>query len=309
MIRTENITKSFGELTAVKNLDLTVTEGEIYGFLGPNGAGKTTTVRMLSCLISITDGKAFIGGKEVGKDNKEIRKNTGLVTENPGLYEHLSAYMNMRFYASLYEVSANVQRTRIEKYLGMLGLIDRKDEMVGTFSKGMKQKLAIAKSLLHEPGILFLDEPTASLDPEASKIVRDFIRGLKEKKRTIFLCTHNLDEAEKVCDRIGIFNKMLVEEGTPAELKQKLFGQKVEFHLKEINDDIINLLKSLSFINDMQITDNKIITELRDPEVNNPEIVKSIVHAGGEIIYINRMKHSLEDVYLSIVRERNDGKD
>ncbi|RKY85545.1 multidrug ABC transporter ATP-binding protein [candidate division KSB1 bacterium] len=307
MIVTENLKRDFGELTAVENLNLNVSEGEIYGFLGPNGAGKTTTVRMLSCLISITEGKAFVAGNEVGKNNTEIRKNTGLVTENPGLYENLSAYMNLKFYASLYEVPYSIQKKQIEKYLDMLGLSERKNELVGKFSKGMKQKLAIAKALLHEPKVLFLDEPTASLDPEASKIVRDFISSLKEEKRTIFLCTHNLDEAEKICDRIGIFNKTLIEEGSPAELKSKLFGQKVVFYLKKINDDIISQLKSLNYINDVKISGNQLIVEIEKPKEKNPEIIRMIVNSGGEIVYVTKLKHSLEEVYFNLVKGKNNG--
>jgi len=308
MIVTENLKRNFGTLTAVENLSLSVAEGEIYGFLGPNGAGKTTTVRMLSCLISITDGKAYVAGKEVGKDSTFIRKNTGLVTENPGLYENLSAYKNLKFYASLYEVPADLQQKQINKYLEMLGLIKRKDDLVGTFSKGMKQKLAIAKALLHEPKVLFLDEPTAGLDPEASKIVRDFISSLSEEKRAIFLCTHNLDEAEKLCDRIGIFNTTLIEEGSPLELKQKLFGQKVVFHLNELTDSITGAVNNLDYVHETETVDNKLIVKLDDPEKRNPEIIKTIMNAGGNIIYITKLKHSLEEVYFTIVGEKNNGK-
>ena len=199
MIDAENLTRKFGNLTAVDNLTLHIDEGEVFGFLGPNGAGKTTTVRMLCCLISKTSGKAQIGGYEVGNaaDAKKIRRIIGLLPENVGLYESLSAYKNLDFYGRLYKCSEQERRERIEYFLKMLKLWDKRDEAVGALSKGMKQKLAIARALIHDPEVLFLDEPTANLDPEASKTVRDFILELKKEKRTIFLNTHMLDEAER----------------------------------------------------------------------------------------------------------------
>ena len=185
MIETDSLTKRFGDLTAVDSLTLHVNDGEVFGFLGPNGAGKTTAVRMLCCLISKTSGTAKIGDYEVGNnaDQQKIRRMVGLLTENVGLYEELSAYDNLDFYGRFYKLDAQKRKEQIEYLLKMLGLWERRNEAAGTFSKGMKQKLAIARALIHDPQVLFLDEPTASLDPEASKTVRDFILELKKEKK------------------------------------------------------------------------------------------------------------------------------
>ena len=208
MIETENLTKRFGALTAVDSLSFRVGEGEVFGFLGPNGAGKTTTVRMLCCLIAKTSGEARIGGYDVGNDGDslKVRKMIGLVPDNVGLYEALSAYKNLDIYGRLYGSPEAQWKENIQRFLTMLGLWEKRDVAAGTFSKGMKQKLAIARALVHDPQVLFMDEPTANLDPESAKTVRDFVLELKKEKRTIFLNTHNLDEAQRVCDRIAILN-------------------------------------------------------------------------------------------------------
>ena len=217
MIDAENLTKKFGAITAVDRVSFHIDEGEVFGFLGPNGAGKTTTIRMLCCLISKTSGEASIAGYKVGEpaDSLEIRKMIGLVPDNVGLYNELTAYENLDFYGKLYECPLSKRKENIEHFLKLLDLWDKKDIAAGTFSKGMKQKLALARALIHEPKILFLDEPTANLDPESSKTVRDFILELKKEKRTIFLNTHNLDEAQRICDRIGILevsdNKLIID--------------------------------------------------------------------------------------------------
>ena len=194
MIDLQNLTRKFGNLTAVDNVTLHVEEGEVFGFLGPNGAGKTTTVRMLCCLIGKTSGEARIGNYNIDTEENclKIRQMVGFLPENVGLYDSLSAYQNLDFYGQLYEVPENKRRENIERLLTLLGIWERREDAVGTFSKGTKQKIAIARSLIHDPQVLFLDEPTANLDPEASKTVRDFILELKKEKRTIFLNTHNL---------------------------------------------------------------------------------------------------------------------
>ena len=217
LIDTESLTKKFGDLTAVDNLTLHVSDGEVFGFLGPNGAGKTTTIRMLCCLISKTSGSAKIGGYEIGskEDSLKIRKIIGLVPDNVGLSEHLTAYDNLDFYGKIYDCSEAQRKENIKRFLEMLGLWEKRNVLAGTFSKGMKQKLAIARALIHDPQILFLDEPTANLDPESAKTVREFILELKKQKKTIFLNTHNLDEAQRICDKIGILNTKLRVTGLP----------------------------------------------------------------------------------------------
>ena len=186
MITAKGLTRRFGDLTAVDSLDLHIERGEVFGFLGPNGAGKTTTVRMLAALIAPTSGSASIAGKTLGEDNRAIRQSVGVLTETPGLYKRLSAWDNLLFFARLYQIDEPEKQT--EKYLKTFELWDRRDGLAGTFSKGMKQKLALARALLHEPEILFLDEPTAGLDPEAAKTVRELIESLRSKDRTFGRC-------------------------------------------------------------------------------------------------------------------------
>ena len=183
MITTTNLTKKFSSTLAVDKLSLQIDEGEVFGFLGPNGAGKTTTVRMLTALIRPTSGGATVNGYTLGKQNTAIRQNVGILTENPGMYDNLSAEYNLQIYANLYDVKD--VKGQVEKYLRMLGLWDRRSDAAGSFSKGMKQKLAIARSLLHEPRILFLDEPTAALDPEAAHMVREFVQELRKEGQTV----------------------------------------------------------------------------------------------------------------------------
>ena len=304
MIDAENLTKKFGNLTAVEDLTFHVDEGEIFGFLGPNGAGKTTTVRMLCCLISKTSGTAKIADYEIGNDadSMKIRKIIGLVPDNVGLYDGLSAYDNLDFYGKLYDCTETQRKENIEKFLKMLGLWDKRDVSAGTFSKGMKQKLAIARALIHEPEILFLDEPTVNLDPESAKTVRDFILELKKEKKTIFLNTHNLDEAQRICDKIGILNTKLMAIGTPKELEGSIGGRKTVIQLDQVNDTILNALKKLSLGN-ITSDNNKLTIDLENPEKENWTIVDAIVDAGGHIQTVTVLGSTLEDAYLKLVRE------
>jgi len=303
VIDAENLTKRFGSLTAVQDLTLHVDEGEVFGFLGPNGAGKTTTVRTLCCLISKTGGKAKIGDYEAGNsaDSQKIRRIVGLLPENVGLYDDLSAYKNLDFYGRLYKCTEEQRRERIEYFLKMLGLWDKRNLSAGTFSKGMKQRLAIARALIHDPKVLFLDEPTASLDPEASKTVRDFILELKKEKRTIFLNTHHLDEAEKICDRVGILKTKLLAVGTPEKLRELLWGSKTVVQLEHVNDAIVAAVKRIGPRN-IEIIDNKLVIDVSNPERENPDIVAAISAVGGRVQFVNEVSPTLEDVYLKLVR-------
>lgn len=307
MIRTENLTKVFAQgknqpkLTAVDRLTLEIHEGEVFGFLGPNGAGKTTTVRLLASLIGPTSGTAFIGKYQVGKDDQDIRRTIGILTETPGMYERLSAEKNLTIYARLYGVSD--VPGQVEKYLRMLGLWERRFDPAGSFSKGMRQKLAIARALLHEPRVLFLDEPTSGLDPEAAHLVRDFIEQLKESGVTIFLCTHNLDEADRLCQRIGIFKSRLVAVDTPENLRKDLFGRKVVIHLGRPDPRYAALLCELPFASDVKAIDNKLLISLDKPEEQNPLIVRRLVEAGAEIQFVGELRHSLEDIYLQMIQK------
>jgi ABC-2 type transport system ATP-binding protein len=304
LIDTESLTKKFGDLTAVDNLSLHVNDGEVFGFLGPNGAGKTTTIRMLCCLISKTSGSASIGGYEVGnkEDSLKIRKIIGLVPDNVGLSENLTAYDNLDFYGKIYDCSDAQRKENNKRFLEMLGLWDKRNVLAGTFSKGMKQKLAIARALIHDPQILFLDEPTASLDPESAKTVREFILELKKEKKTIFLNTHNLDEAQRICDKIAILNTKLRAIGTPQDLEQAIKGRKTVIELEKVNDAILNALNKLSLKN-LTSEGNKIMFNVLDPNNENWTAVEAIVLAGGHVNSVNVVGSTLEDVYLKLVRE------
>ncbi len=307
MIRTENLSKVFRTnkkqppITAVSDLSLEVAEGEVFGFLGPNGAGKTTTVRMLCSLIAPSGGSAWIGKYQVGKDDQDIRRTVGILTETPGMYERLSAQKNLSIFARLYGVSD--VPGQVEKYLRMLGLWERRFDPVGSFSKGMRQKLAIARALLHEPRVLVLDEPTSGLDPEASHLVRDFIEQLKESGVTIFLCTHNLDEADRLCTRIGIFKTRLVAVDTPENLRQTLFGRKVVFHLQTLDPRWITAVRGLPFVKDAKPVDNRLVVSLDNPEEQNPVIVRCLVEAGAQIQFVGELRHSLEDIYMQMIHK------
>ena len=304
MIETKNLTRKFGDLTAVDDLTIRVDDGEVFGFLGPNGAGKTTTIRMLACLISKTSGTAKVAGYDIGKgtDQKKIRRAVGLVPDNVGLYEELTAYKNLDFYGRYYKVEEPTRRERIEYFLKMLGLWERKDVAVGTFSKGMKQKLAIARALIHDPEVLFLDEPTANLDPEAAKTVRDFILDLKKGEKTIFLNTHNLDEAQRICDRIAILNNKLLAIGTPNDLEKAANGRKTVVQLESVSDAIVSAAKKAGAGGVEVVSGNKLVIKVGDPEKENPDILGAIFAAGGRVQFVTEAGATLEEVYLKLVR-------
>ena len=305
MIEVKNLTKKFGDITAVDDISFHVDEGEIFGFLGPNGAGKTTTIRMLCCLISKTSGEAKIAGYQIGNSNNslKIRRIIGLVPDNVGLYEELSTYDNLDYYGKLYECTEKQRRENIEYFLKMLGLWDKRNLPVGDFSKGMKQKVAIARALIHNPKLLFLDEPTVNLDPEYSKVVRDFILGLKKEGKTIFLNTHNLDEAQRICDRIGIIKTRLLTVNTPEQLEKSVFGNKIVIQLEEINESILAAVKNLKPKN-LTVEGNKIIIDADDPLKESPIFVKAIVSAGGNVQFVAKLNPDLEETYLKIVKEK-----
>ncbi len=309
MIRTNALTKRFPgpkdttAVLAVDALNLQVAEGEVFGFLGPNGAGKTTTVRMLTALIGPTSGEAWVNNFKVGHDDMQIRRSVGILTESPGMYDRLSAEKNLTIYARLYEVSD--VKGQVEKYLRMLGLWDRRDDLAGNFSKGMKQKLAICRALLHEPKVLFLDEPTSGLDPEAAKLVHDFIEELKKEGRTIFMCTHNLDEADRLCDRIGMMKQRLLVVDSPENLRKRLYGRKVVFHVRQAPPPFLQLVKNLPFVKQVDCVSgdagDKLVVALDDPEAQNPVIIRELVQAGAEVQFVGELRHSLEEIYLSLM--------
>jgi ABC-2 type transport system ATP-binding protein len=223
VIRTDKLSKFYGqggEVKAVNELDLEVYEGETFGLLGPNGAGKTTTVRLLNCIIKPTSGSAYVNGYDILRNETEVKRVTGLLAESPGLYEKLSAHEFLEFMAALYDVSKDVVPERIDDLLKLFGLFDRRDYLLEGYSRGMKQKILIASALIHDPPILFLDEPTSMLDPRAALMVKDLIKTLSDTAgKTIFICSHILPIVEELCDRIGIINQgRLIALGTVDEL-------------------------------------------------------------------------------------------
>ncbi|MCR4392015.1 MAG: ABC transporter ATP-binding protein [Candidatus Acetothermia bacterium] len=298
MIRTEGLTRRFGARTAVEDLALEVREGEILGLLGPNGAGKTTTVRMLACLLAPTSGRAWVGGYEVGRDDQAIRKIVGVLTETPGFYKRLSVRRNLLFFAELYGVRD--AGTQARRYLERLGLWDRRDEAVATLSKGLRQRLALARALVHEPKVLFLDEPTSGLDPESARAVREFIGELASERRTVLLCTHNLPEAEELCQRIAVLRTRLIALDRPEALKRRMFGTRVVVELANPRPELVSAL-DFPFVKGASLDGASLTVEVDDPDRDNPALVRRLVELGAEIRYVTRLERTLEDVYLELM--------
>ncbi len=303
MIEASRLSKKFDQANAVDSITFSVDEGEVFGLLGPNGAGKTTTVRILSCLISSTSGKAMIGGLDTSDKESamKIRKMIGVVHDNVGLYESLTAYENLYFYGQMYEAPLRVVTDNIEKYLRMLDLWELRNQRVGTFSKGMRQKIAVARALIHNPLVLFMDEPTANLDPEASKVIRDVILELKKEKRTIFLNTHNLDEAQRICDRIGILKTKMIALDTPRNLEHSFARNVTIIVLESVSDGILEAVKSRN-PKSLNVESSNLLIEMDDPEKETPQIINAISAAGGLIKSVTEGGNSLEEAYLKIVR-------
>jgi ABC-2 type transport system ATP-binding protein len=304
MVDVEGLTKKFGDTTAVDGLTFHIDRGEIFGLLGPNGAGKTTTIRMLCCLISRTSGEARIAGYSIGNkaDTLPIRKLIGLVPDNIGLYEEMSAFENLDYYGKLYETPEPRRKKRIDELLTLLDLWEQRDRPVSGYSKGMKQKVAIARALVHDPELLFFDEPTANLDPESSSVVREFILRLKGEGKTIFLNTHNLDEAQRVCDRIGILKTRLLALSTPEELEKRVGDSRTVIEVEEVGARILDAVKKLKPV-DLGVEDNRLIITIADPRKEIPDYVREIVSAGGRIRSVTQLTPSLEETYLKVVRE------
>jgi ABC-2 type transport system ATP-binding protein len=303
MIEAVGLGRKYNGNVAVLDLNLKIDEGEVFGLLGPNGAGKTTTMRMLSCLIKQTEGTAFVNGFEINKepDATRIREIVGLLPESPGLYESLSAYKNLDFYAQLYGVDKDQREKRIEELLRMLELWDRRDEPVATYSKGMKQKIAIARAFAHNPQVVFLDEPTAGLDPQAAFTVREFLSKLSEEGRTIFVNSHHLDEVERLCDRIAVMNRSVLAVGAPRDLAKNYWGQTTKIELKELKDGFVRAVKTLPFATNVRTEGSTILVDLDDPLAENPQIVDALIKEGAKIEYVSELRRTLEDVYLKLI--------
>ena len=309
IIEVEGLTKTFGAHVAVDRLNFEVEEGEVFGLLGPNGAGKTTTVRMLACLISPSGGSAKVGGYKISENPLEVRQTVGILTESPSLYERLTAYENMDFFAEAYSLSDPQEKsTRIRELLDFFDLWERRNDKVAGFSKGMKQKLAIARALVHKPPVLFLDEPTAGLDPEAAKEVRDLMEMLsRREKHTILLCTHHLEDAEKLCSRVMMISRgKSVVVGTPDELRERIAGKPtVQIALKKLDSGIIEAVKKVSQVEQVNAdkSASTLTVTLDDAQSGTPEVVKKIVEANGLVLGVNILRPSLEEAYLKLIKE------
>jgi ABC-2 type transport system ATP-binding protein len=305
MIEVSGLAKRFGSLSAVHDLGFTVGDGEIFGILGPNGAGKTTTVRMLAGLIAPSAGHARVNGLELGRDSQRIRATTGILTESPGLHDRLTARQNLAYYARLYGLRGRNLRTAVDRYLRVVGLLDEADRRVGGYSKGMRQKVAIARALLHEPEVIYLDEPTSGLDPSAAKTIRDFVATLRDAGRSIVVCTHNLDEAERLCDRIGIMRGTLLQVDTPARLRRRNGTAAVRIDLVGARrpGSFLDLLGQLPFVEAARDEDGALVVEVRDPRADNPDLVRVLVEAGARIVGVHEQAATLEQVYLDLVGE------
>lgn len=301
MIQATHLTKEFDEFTAVKDISLSLPEGEVLALLGPNGAGKTTTVRMLGAILKPTRGSARIAGYDTITDAKAVRRVIGLLTEFPGLYLRMKGLDYLAFFGELQGVPKPIIRQRSEDLLKRFELWEARDKAVGTYSKGMKQKLTLVRSMLHDPLVLFLDEPTSAMDPHSAKLVRDSIADLRREKRTIVLCTHNLAEAEQLADRIAIIRRgQIIAQGTPAELKQRLLGDPLmEIRLAAPLNGLVSHLQDR--INIVGHGQDWIRYTVPDPTQVNPPLLSELAQQNIPIITLSEVSRSLEEVYLRIV--------
>jgi len=306
MIEVQQLTKKFNGTPVLRGVDFQVKEGEIFGYLGPNGAGKTTTLRVILGLLKPTSGKASVFGKDLG-DNDDLRRRVGVLLENDGLYERLSAYENLNYYAQLYSVPD--MEEKIRNLLKFVGLSDRQNDKVGTFSKGMKRRLALARSIIHDPDVLFYDEPSAGLDPEAQKMVRDLILRLAgEKGRTIFLNSHDLDEVQRVCSRIAILQKGEMRAyDTVENLRKKFSKPAVEIALADEKEaeKALDLLNSLDYVSECERDGLRITATIEGEKTST--IISVLMKNGIKVEEAKKVTKSLEDIYLDIVRRSEGG--
>jgi ABC-2 type transport system ATP-binding protein len=304
MIETEGLTKRFGDFTAVDAIALKVEEGELLALLGPNGAGKTTTVRMLASILKPSAGWAQVAGYDTVRQARGVRRSVGLLTEFPGLYLRMRTLEYLDFFGQLQGLSPEERASRSESLLRRFELWDARDQRLGEYSKGMRQKLALVRAMLHDPRVLFLDEPTSAMDPHSARLVRDAILDLKRDHRTIVVCTHNLVEAEMLADRIAIIRRgRIIAEGTPAELKARLLGAPLlELRLAQPLDGILPLVSDLVEVD--SLGDTWLRYRTPEPATVNPVLLQRLTRCGSAVVTLSEVPRSLEEVYLRIVEER-----
>jgi ABC-2 type transport system ATP-binding protein len=306
LIETANLTKHFGSLVAVEDVSLTVKAGEVLALLGPNGAGKTTTIRMLASILRPTNGTVRIAGFDTGSNPIQVRHRIGMLTEHHGLYYRMRAEEYLAFFGGLYNLAPEVTSRRSQALLQRFDLADAANMRLGQYSKGMRQKLAMARALLHEPSVLLLDEPTSAMDPESARLVRESISGLRSGNRAIVVCTHNLHEAEALADRIAIIRKgRIIAQGTPGELKRHFLGNPImELRVTGELDGAVRLLP-----NEVTVRESGpdwIRFQAVEPEVLNPMIIDAMSEAGIRIVTLSEVRRSLEEVYLSVMQTEDD---
>jgi len=307
IMRVENLRKEFGKTVALKDISFCIEKGEVFGYLGPNGSGKTTTIRIFLGILRPTSGQAILFDEDISKDSAKVRERIGFVLEDQRLYERLSAYDNLEYFARIYQVPKGRREEKIKRLLEFVGLWGNKDQLVGKFSKGMKQRLAIARSLVHDPEVLFYDEPTIGLDPEIQVIVRDLIVELvKEGKKTIFLNSHNLDEVQKICSKVAILKKgEILMCDSLKKLRSENKKPEVEVTLDNMPEDIIKEIKVLDFVTDCEQKDNKIIFRLKETAGTN-DILEYLLQKNLKVREVKEVTKTLEDVYLEVMKEQEE---
>ena len=300
-IEVSHLTKVFGGRTAVSDVSFSVARGEVFGFLGPNGAGKTTTVRTLGTLLTPTSGSATVAGIPLAPENGvEIRRLISIMPESPGLYLRLSVAENLECFADLYEVPNRDER--IDRSLRAVSMADRAADACGTLSKGLRQRVALARALLSDPEVLFLDEPTSGLDPVASRDVHELIATLSRGGVTIFLTTHRLEEAERLCDRVAIMNTSLRTIGRPAELRDRLFAKTLTVRTLVPLPDPGLVFAGLTAVDSWRHDDTATyVLAVSDPAAAAPAVTRALVAADADVLSISESRRSLEDVYLELI--------
>jgi ABC-2 type transport system ATP-binding protein len=306
IIHTEHLSRSFGTIKAVDDLSMDVPAGIVFGFLGPNGAGKTTTIHLLLGLLEPTQGQARVMGFDTLSQADEIRKRSGVLLEFSGLYERMSAEDNLDLYGRIFHMPGLERKGRTKELLTHLDLWDRRREKVGQWSRGMKQKLAVARAIFHHPPLIFLDEPTAGLDPVAAAALHVDLTSLATHEGvTVFLNTHNLAEAEKLCARVGVIRSgKLIMTGNPDELRLRKGGLKVEIVGRGFNEQTLTLLGARPEVEQAEIQTNRLLIKLRGQSDVGP-LVTLIVQSGGEVEEIRRTGTSLEDLFLTLMKDEN----
>lgn len=307
-IQTNQLTRSFGDLKAVDRLTLEIPRGTVFGFLGPNGSGKTTTIRLLLGLLDADQGSAQVLGFDTKKQPDEVRVRCGALLEHHGLYERLSAAENLDYYGRIWHMSKADREKRIRELLAPVDLFDRRAELIGRWSRGMKQKLAVARTLMHRPELIFLDEPTAGLDPVASSALREDLSTLVAQEGvTIFLTTHNLAEAEKLCNQVGVINHgQLLAVGSPSDLRSKTSAPRLYVTGQGMTSQIVEDVRNNVLVKRVQQQNGKLIIDLEELNCSH-EIVTQLVGAGVQIDEVRKEKADLEDVFLQVVEEEKRG--